>query len=142
LRIYADTSFLLSLYSLDGNSAAAARAMRASAGERFISILGELEVINALGLRVFRKEITTVQARSSLSDFEKDLQQGLFQLRGLPDLVLNRAHELSRQTTPKLGTRTADLLHVAAALELGVEYLFSFDQRQRKLARALRLKLN
>jgi len=142
LRIYADTSFLLSLYSLDGNSAAAVRALRASAGERFISILGELEVINALGLRVFRKEITTVQAHSSLSDFEKDLQQGLFQLRGLPDLVFDRARELSRQTTAKLGTRTADLLHVAAALELGVEYLFSFDQRQRKLAQALRLKLN
>jgi predicted nucleic acid-binding protein len=142
LRIYADTSFLLSLYSLDGNSAAAARAMRASGGERFISILGELEVINALGLRVFRKEITTVQAHSSLSDFEKDLQQGLFQLRGLPDLVFDRARELSRQTTAKLGTRTVDLLHVAAALELGVECLFSFDQRQRKLAQAVRLKLN
>ena len=142
MRIYADTSFLLSLYSLDGNSAAAARAMRASGGERFISILGELEVINALGLRVFRKEITTVQAHSSLSDLEKDLQQGLFQLRGLPDLVFDRARELSRQTTAKLGTRTADLLHVAAALELGVEYLFSFDQRQRKLAQAVRLKLN
>ena len=142
MRIYADTSFLLSLYSLDGNSAAAVRALRASAGERFISILGELEVINALGLRVFRKEITTVQAHSSLSDFEKDLQQGLFQLRGLPDLVFDRARELSRQTTAKLGTRTADLLHVAAALDLGVEYLFSFDQRQRKLAQAVRLKLN
>jgi predicted nucleic acid-binding protein len=142
LRVYADTSFLLSLYSLDGNSAAAARAMRASAGERFISILGELEVINALGLRVLRKEITTVQAHSSLSDFAKDLEQGLFQLRGLPDLVFDRARELSRQTTAKLGTRTADLLHVAAALELGVEYLFSFDQRQRKLAQTLRLKLN
>jgi len=142
LRIYADASFLLSLYGLDGNSAAAARAMRASGGERFISILGELEVINALGLRVFRKEITTVQAHSSLSDFEKDLQQGLFQLRGLPDLVFDRARELSRQTTAKLGTPTADLLHVAAALELGVEHLFSFDQRQRKLAQGLRLKLN
>ena len=116
--------------------------MRASGGERFISILGELEVINALGLRVFRKEITTVQAHSSLSDLEKDLQQGLFQLRGLPDVVFDRARELSRQTTAKLGTRTADLLHVAAALELGVEYLFSFDQRQRKLAQAVRLKLN
>ena len=116
--------------------------MRASAGERFITILGELEVVNALGLRVFRKEITRVQAQSSLSDFEKDLRDGVFQLRGLPDAVFDRARDLSRQTTPKLGTRTADLLHVAAALELSVEYLFSFDERQRKLARAVRLKLN
>lgn len=142
MRIYADTSFLLSLYSFDGNSAAAARAVRASAAERFITILGEVEVVNALGLRVFRKEITTVQAQSSLHDFEKDLHDGVFQLRGLPDPVFCRARELSRQTSAKLGTRTADLLHVASALELGVEYLFSFDKRQRKLAQAVRLKLN
>ena len=116
--------------------------MRASAGERFITILGELEVVNALGLRVFRNEITTVQAQSSLGDFEKDLKNGVFQLRGLPDPVFARARELSRQTTAKLGTRTADLVHVAAALELGAEYLFSFDKRQRRLARSVRLKLN
>jgi hypothetical protein len=40
------------------------------------------------------------------------------------------------------GTRTADLLHVAAALELGVDWLYSFDLQQRKLAQTLRLKLN
>ena len=50
--------------------------MRASAGERFITILGELEVVNALGLRTYQKRITTVQAQSSLSDFEKDLHGG------------------------------------------------------------------
>jgi hypothetical protein len=33
-------------------------------------------------------------------------------------------------------------LHVAAALELGVDFLYSFDQQQRKLAQAVRLKLN
>jgi predicted nucleic acid-binding protein len=142
LSIYVDTSFLLSLYSFDGNSASAARAMRSSAGERFITVLGELEVVNALGLRVFRKEITTVQAQSSLHDFEKDLHDGVYEFRGLPDPVFNRARELSRQTTAKLGTRTADLVHVAAALELGAKYLFSFDERQRKLAQAVRLKLN
>jgi len=142
LRIYADTSFLLSLYTLDGNSAAAARAMGAFGGERFISILGELEAFNALGLRVFRNEITTAQAQSSLNDFEKDLHDGVFQLRALPDPVFDRARELSRRTAAKLGTRTADLLHVAAALELGVECLFSFDKRQRALAKVVRLKLN
>jgi hypothetical protein len=31
---------------------------------------------------------------------------------------------------------------VAAALELGVDYLYSFDQQQRKLARTVHLKLN
>jgi hypothetical protein len=31
---------------------------------------------------------------------------------------------------------------VAAALELGVDVLYSFDKQQRKLARAVRLKIN
>ena len=142
MKIYADASFLVSLYSPDANSAAAARAVKASTGERFVTILGELEVLNAFGLRVFRKEVTVAQARSSLTDFEKDLRDGLFQLRGLPDPIFERARQLSRQTTAKLGTRTADILHVAAALELGVDYLYSFDEHQRKLARTVRLKIN
>ena len=116
--------------------------MGAFAGERFISILSELEVVNALGLRVFRNEITTAKAQSSLSDFEKDLRDGVFQLRGLPAPAFDRARELSRRTTAKLGTHTADLLHVATALELGVEYLFSFDKRRRGLAKVVRLRLN
>ncbi len=139
MRIYTDTSFLVSLYSPDANSAAAVRAVKASA---FVTILGELELLNAFGLRVFRKEVTEAQAQSSLSDFEKDLRDGLFQLRGLPDPVFERARQLSRQTTPKLGTRAADVLHVAAALELGADYLYSFDHHQRKLAQTVRLKVN
>jgi len=142
LKIYADTSFLVSLYSLDANSVAAARTVKASVADRFVTILGELEVINAFGFRVFRKEVTAAQAHSSLSDFEKDLRDGVFQLRGLPEPVYERARQLSRHTTGKLGTRTADILHVAAALELGVDYLYSFDQHQRKLAQTVRLKVN
>ena len=142
MKIYADTSFLVSLYSLDANSVAAARTVKASVADRFVTILGELEVINAFGFRVFRKEVTAAQAQSSLSDFEKDLRDGVFQLRGLPEPVYERARQLSRHTTGKLGTRTADILHVAAALELGVDYLYSFDQHQRKLAQTVRLKVN
>jgi predicted nucleic acid-binding protein len=114
--IYADTSFLVSLYSQDTNSPAAIRTMQAATGDRIVTTLGELEVVNAIELRVFRKELSTTQAQSSLADFEKHLRDGVFQLRGLLDIYFERAHQLSRQTTAKLGTRTADLLHVASAL--------------------------
>jgi predicted nucleic acid-binding protein len=140
--IYLDTSFLVSLYSSDVNSDTAVRVMQASKGDRLITPLGELEVVNALGLRVFRKEVSAAQAQSSLDDFENDLRDGILQLRPLPEQVFERARQLSRQTTARLGTRTADLLHVAAALELGVDWLYSFDKQQRKLARAVRLKIN
>ena len=142
MTIYADTSFLVSLYSPDANSMPAARAMQASSGDRFVSVFGELEVVNAMELRIFRKQVSATQAQSSLNDFEKDLRAGVFQLRPLTEQIFERAHQLSRRTTPKLGTRTADLLHVATALELSADYLYSFDQQQRKLAQTLRLKLN
>jgi len=142
LKIYADPSFLVSLYSPDSNSTAATRAMRSASGECFVTTFGELEVVNAFGLRVFRKEVSPAQAQSSVIDFENDLSGGVFQLRSLQDAFFERARQLSRQTTAKLGTRSADLLHVAAALELDADHLYTFDQQQRKLAQTLRLKLN
>jgi len=142
LKTYVDTSFLISLYTADANSRAAALVMRKSPGDHLVSSLGELETANALELRVFRKEISRDQAESSWNAFTSDLRDGVFQLRSLPDAAFERAQLLSRQTTARLGTRTADLLHIAAALELEASCLYSFDQQQRKLAHALRLKLN
>ncbi len=142
MKAYIDTSFLVSLYSPDANSASAARAMRNTKGTRLISTLCELEAANALELRVFRKEISAVQARASSAAFEKDLRAGIFQLHPLADEAFEKARELARQLTAKLGTRTADLLHVAAALTLGADHLYTFDLQQPKLAHAVRLKLN
>ena len=142
MKVYVDTSFLVSLYSPDANSAAAARTMQASKGVHYLTFLAELEVINAFELRVFRKELSGSQAQASLKDFENDTRNHVLQLCPLSDEVFERARHLAKQNTARLGTRTADLLHVAAALELGVEYLYSFDQQQRKLAEAVRLKLN
>jgi predicted nucleic acid-binding protein len=116
--------------------------MQASSGGCFLTTFGELEVVIAMGLRIFHKEGLPGQAQSALIEFEKDLRDGVFQLRELTDPILERAQQLSRQTTAKLGTRTADILHVAAALELGVDYLYSFDLHQRRLAQTVRLKLN
>jgi predicted nucleic acid-binding protein len=130
------------LYSLDSNSAAAAGIMRSSRGDHYLTVYGELEVVNALELRVFRKELSASQAQLSLKDFERDLRDGVLQLRPLTDQIFERAGQLSRQTTVRLGTRTADLLHVAAAVVLGADYLYTFDQQQRELAQAVRLKTN
>ena len=142
LKVYLDTSFLISLYSPDANSTAAAHLMQASGNRHLVSTLTELEAINALQLRVFRKEISPAEAKSSRRDFEKDLREGVFQLIRLQDEMFQRAQQISRRTTPRLGTRTSDLLHVAAAVELKADCLYSFDHRQRKLALTLKLRLN
>jgi predicted nucleic acid-binding protein len=142
LRIYVDTSFVISLYSPDANSIAAAQIIQASKSIHLVSTFTELEGVNALELRVFRKEISPAQAKSSLRDFEKDLSQGVFQLIRLPEDAFQRAQQISRRMTARLRTRTADLLHVAAALELKVDYFYSFDRQQRKFAQTLQLKVN
>lgn len=142
MTTYVDTSFLVSLYSPDANSAAAGRDMSNSSGQCFITSLGELELANALELRIFRKEASVAEARNSWKAFEQDLQSHVFHLRVLSDQVFERARLLARQTTARLGTPTADLLHVAAALDLKADRLFSFDQQQRKLAQSVQLRVN
>lgn len=140
--IYLDTSLIVSLYCLDANSEAAAAALQSAEAPFLLTSLGELEAINALHLRVFRREIAGRQAEASLRRLEEDLRSRVYALRALPETAFARARQLSRQLTSRLGTRTADLLHVAAALELGATGFFSFDAQQRKMAAAAGLKLN
>lgn len=116
--------------------------MQGASATYVISTLCELEVGNALELRVFRKEATAAQARQSAKAFANDVHDGLYQISPLSDQMLEKARQLSRQFTSRLGTRTADVLHVAAALELGADAIFSFDTKQRELAKAVRLKVN
>jgi len=142
LKVYVDTSFLISLYSPDANSLPAVRTIRALSSTPVISTLCELEVANALELRVFRKEATAAQARQSTKVFANDVRDGVFKLSALSDEMLEKARQLSRQFTARFGTRTADVLHVAAAVELGADAIFSFDAKQRELAKAVGLKVN
>jgi predicted nucleic acid-binding protein len=101
-----------------------------------------LEGVNALQLRVFRKEISQRQAAASLRAFDGDLRSGTFLRKELPAAAFERARKLSRENTARLGTRSADLLHVAVALELRATALYSFDLRQRKVAVGAGLTLN
>jgi predicted nucleic acid-binding protein len=142
LKTYVDTSFLVSLYSPDANSHVAARSMRRTGGQYLITPLVQLEAANALELRVHRKEVSVPQGNASWDAFARDVNNGIWMLRPLAEQIFGRALLLSRQTTARLGTRAADLLHVAAALELGCDALYSFDRQQRTLARSVRLKLN
>jgi predicted nucleic acid-binding protein len=142
LTAYLDSSFLVSLYSPDVNTAASVRSFQTATGSLLITTFTELEVLNAFELRVFRKDDQPEKAELSITHFEMDLRMGALLLRSLPENVFVRAKRLSRETTAQTGTRAGDLLHVAAALELGADAFYSFDLRQRKLAQAVKLKLN
>ena len=45
------------------------------------------------------------------------------------------ARDLSDRHSEMIGCRTLDLLHVAAALSLGVKTFVTFDERQRAVAK-------
>jgi predicted nucleic acid-binding protein len=142
LRIYFDTSFLSSLYVRDANTLAATDAMKAASSARLVTHLTELELRNALELRVFRKETSAATVRAAYADWQLDLAEGLFELSPLPENWIQRSHTIAQQSTARLGVRTLDLIHVASAVELKADTLFSFDEKQRRLARELKLKLN
>jgi predicted nucleic acid-binding protein len=136
LRVYADTSFLVSLYSPDVHSIRAVAQMARLRGALLMTQLGELELTNALELRVFRKEATETEIRRALTKFEEHARGGVFELEAVPATVYQRARQITRKHTAVLGLRTLDILHVASALLLQAERFWTFDQRQSELARA------
>jgi hypothetical protein len=104
--------------------------------------LHQLELRNALRLRVFRREITAAQRDASLNTLLADLAATVL-AEASPPLsgLMTEAERLSALHTGKRGTRSLDILHVAAALILGQRIFLSFDQRQRSLARAVGLQV-
>ncbi len=102
---------------------------------------GRLEVVNAINLAVFRGELESAKAITAQSWFAEDFARGqLTQVDILWRAALDQAAELSRTHTPRLGTRSLDVLHVACALELRLRNFLTFDSRQGKLAAAAGLK--
>lgn len=141
MTTYADTGFLCSLYAPDAHTDRAIRRMKRQALPLPVTWLHQLEFRNALRLRVFRKEITSVQRDASLNTMLADLAAGVL-ASAAPILseVLTEAERLSAQHSEKLGTRSLDILHVSAALTLGLSQMLTLDVRQVALARAAGLK--
>jgi predicted nucleic acid-binding protein len=139
---YADSSFLVSLYRGDANQRAATRFIAVNAPVLSFSPLNRVELRNALRNLEARGEITNADRRGAFGQLDVDLKSGL--LVHLPvnwTEVFRRADELSEQHATQHGQRTIDLFHVAIALEYGARTFLSFDQRQRRLAKAAGLKV-
>ena len=90
-------------------------------------------------MRLFRKEVRPSEARAANAAFRADLRDGVFAMRALPEDVYARARQLASKWTAKLGTRSLDIIHVAAAIGLRANVLHTFDARQRTLAEAVKL---
>ena len=139
MRAYADTSFLFSLYLEDTNSGLADTLNSKLQPCYIYTPLHELGLNNAIELAVFRREITATQATAARTDFEQDLLH--WTLSPLPSDAFSMAVSLARRHTARYGSSSVDVLHVATASALGAEAFFTFDRRQRRLARAEGLRI-
>ena len=142
MKAYLDSSFLFSLYADDVHTAAALSDLKRFPGAFVLSALSELEMVNALELRIFRKELARAQVDQARDAFDGDLRAGTFSVFDLEPATFLRARRLVLETTGQIGGRAADVLHVAAALEVSADRFFSFDQRQKLLARRAKLATN
>ena len=94
-----------------------------------------LELRNALSLAVFQQRLTSAESLAAWQEVEQDLAAGL--LVAQPDLwekLVQEAERLAEQHTPVIGSRSLDILHVAAATLLGATDFCTLDTRQGKLA--------
>ena len=138
---YADTSFLLSLYGQDAHSSTALAEVSQAKPVFMLTPFGETEFTNALQLRLFHKDWTPAEARAVRTEFRDDLRRGIVRSEELPPEVFSLSRTLSRRHTARMGARTLDILHVASALLLHPEIFYSFDDRQRRVAKAEGLKV-
>ena len=140
-RTYVDPSVLALLYIHQEGSREISRWSRRNDEPIRVTHHGRTEVVNAICRAAYRGQIDESEASEALGDLAADFAKGhLIQADIFWRSALDRAAELSRKHTPKLGTR-ALVLHVACALDLKLPYFLTFDERQQKLATAAGLKL-
>ena len=142
MKNYADTSVLFSLYVTDANSPKADVWRQSNPGPLDFTGLHRLELRNALSLAVFQQRLTAVESLAAWQKVQEDLAAGLLVAKPEPwGRLLGEAESLAAQHTPSIGSRSLDILHVAAALVLGATEFCTFDTRQSKLAQLAGLRV-
>lgn len=133
----ADTSFLISLYGLDANTAAAETQLAATPHPIHVHMVNDFEFRNAMRLLVFRGKIAPHQQRSRTCAYEADKSAGRLVVSEVDaNAVFIEAEMTSAAQTEQGGHRGYDILVVAAAKLLGAREFWSFDGKQRALAAA------
>jgi predicted nucleic acid-binding protein len=96
----------------------------------------------AFYLAVSRKQICEATRAAAWQRVELDIKNGIYIEAPIGQLDLHeKAAQLAQRYTATFGTRTLDLLHIAAAILVGANQLLSFDERQRQAAKREGLEL-
>ncbi len=134
--VYADSSFLASLYLPDAQSAAANSFLAKAQTPLAFTSFNRVELRNLLRNMVARGEATSSTVAKTFPLIESDLNEGLLIEKAL-DLgkLLKLAEQLSSRHGEKFVIRCVDLLHVASAHVLGIQVFLTFDRQQAVFAR-------
>ncbi len=141
MTAYFDTSVITKWYVPEVDSEAALRLRDRFTPPLPLTHLHRVELASAWQLKVFRKEMKDAAVALAQADLGTDLEAGLW-VPPAYDLasVFDRAGQMAGRHTRRLGVRSLDILHVAAALELSAATFVTADVRQGKLASACRLR--
>lgn len=138
--IYLDTGCLVKLYYPEPDSSK----IVAHVQTKLVCFtqVHELELVNALRLKIFFGDATSAQAMAAQSMVASDLNAGVLRLIH-PNWreVFREATKLAELQTGKLGCRSLDILHCAIAKTIAADEFLTTDARQKKLAAAIGLKL-
>lgn len=141
-EVYVDPSALARLYIHQAGSREMSAWRAKLRGALPVTHHGRTEITNAICRAAYLGQLAPDGLAEALADFTSDFASGHFrQAEILWRAALNGAAELSQRHTPKLGTRSLDVLHVACALELKLPHFLTFNGRQQQLAAAAGLKV-
>jgi predicted nucleic acid-binding protein len=133
---YFDSAIIVKLYVREATSPDAIRLVNAYVAPYWLTYWQDLEVKNAIRLKAFRNEISAAEMNQSIAAFEQDIATGRWQRPVCAAAVVEqKADELSGSYSAVLGCRTLDIIHVAAAVVIGVKEFVTFDRRQGAMAK-------
>ena len=139
---YVDPSALRRLYVHDTRSKAFCAWRSKLGGSLPLTLHGRAELLNSVALALFRGDINENVFEGAVMDIERDLtDRRLFLVDLLWRKTLNQSADLSQTHTPRLGTRTLDVLHVASAKSLRCRTFVTYDERQASLAKTVGLRV-
>ena len=136
MHSYYDTGALVPLYVEEIFSDAVTAYVESRDEAIALNLLQQVEMENALRLKVFRGEMDDRRCRAVLDMLRSNLEQGKLNLRAVNWIdALEEARRISRGVTAKRGCRTLDIIHVAIAGQWECKAIVTADDRQIEAAR-------
>lgn len=132
--IYLDTSALIKLYVREDGSEDVQAWVASQDDPLPVWELQEMELMNALYLKVFWKEIALHEAEAQIELFRERQRQEFYVFPDFERLSWVDTFRRICRETAEIGSRTLDIQHVACALLLEPNSFISYDERQRNLA--------